>query len=67
MIQTAVADHTAMDATTSAIALHDKPSSLLFLLGSLPVVIPPLGRRVICLHAAVLNREQISKDALFIH
>ena len=30
-------------------------------------MIPPLSRWIICLHTAILDREQISEDALLVH
>lgn len=44
-----------------------KLSSLLFLLRSLPIVVPTLGRGVIRLHTPILDREHISEDTLLVH
>jgi hypothetical protein len=53
---------------SSTIVLQQlSPSSLLFLDGSLPVVVPALGRGVIRLHTTILDREHISEDALLVH
>lgn len=43
------------------------PSSPLFLTRLLPVIVPPIRRRRLSLHAGILDREHISEDTLLVH
>jgi hypothetical protein len=42
-------------------------NSRLFLAGLLPIIVPPISRRGLGLHAGIFNREHIGEDALLVH